>query len=167
MTKVSLKKISIKDIPDFVAMHQDLTMYRYDPETEKVTTEEIARKYVKNSDRGWKKGKTFIFFIYNDSGDFVGFVTLRSVIKNSHCKLGFAIANEHRSQGYATAAITEVLHFAKNKLGIKVMEAAIHRENIPSQRCLHKNGFDRVPLTQARNSFKEREDYLIMQKNLN
>lgn len=160
---VTISQISLKDIPQLVRMHHDPSMYTFDPDTEKVINEKIAKRYIQKAKKTWQKGTTFIFSIYNRTSEFVGFITLRGVIKNSYAKIGFAIAKEHRRKGYVTSAIRECIKYAKIKLRIKTIEASVHEGNIPSQKALIKNGFIDIDRKNSLGKFKKDKNYSIFQ----
>jgi len=160
---VVIKKISFKDIPQLVHMHYDPSMYTFDPDTEKVISEDIAKQYIQKAYKTWEDGTTFIFSIYNLEKEFVGFITLRDVIKHSYAKIGFAIAKDHRGKGLITAAIQKTIKYAKDVLGLKIIEASVHKDNIGSQKALVKNGFTKIDRNDCIGKFKNDNNYSIYQ----
>ncbi len=144
-------------------MHHDPTMYLFDPDTEKVINEEIARNYIQKAHKTWKEGMAYIFSIYNQENEFVGFITLRGVVKHSYAKIGFTISKEHRGKGYATAAIQKTLEYAKDILGLKIIEASVHKDNNPSNKVLIKNGFTGIDRKDSLGKFKNNGNYSILQ----
>ncbi|MBI2617323.1 GNAT family N-acetyltransferase [Candidatus Gottesmanbacteria bacterium] len=161
---VTISQISFKDIPQLVNMHHDPTMYTYDPDTEKVITEEIAGKYIRKAHKIWQEGTTYVFSIHNKENEFVGFITLRDVIKNSYAKIGFAIAKEQRKKGYVTAAIGELIKFATEILKLDIFEAYVAEENIASLKALSKNGFVTIDPENSVGKFKPRENFIVLQR---
>lgn len=160
---VTITQISFADIPLFMKMHLDPSIYIFDPDTEKVINEQIAREYIQKAHKTWKEGTTYIFSIYNQNNDFVGFITLRDVIKNSYAKIGFAIAKEYRGKGYVSTAIYKIINYAKERLGIKIIEASVHKDNIPSKKALIKNGFTEIDRGKCLGKFKSDSNYSILQ----
>jgi len=160
---VTIDKISFKNIPQLVKMHHDPSIYTFDPDTVKVINEEIARKYIQKAHKTWKEGTTYIFSVYNQNKEFVGFITLRNIVKNSHAKIGFAITKDHRRKGYVTAAIQKIIEYAKDVLELKVVEASVHKDNIRSQKALIKNGFLRIDRKNCIGKFKKDLNYEILQ----
>lgn len=158
---VTTSQISFQDIPQLVKMHLDPSIYTFDPDTEKVSDEEIAKNYIQKAHQTWQEGTTYIFSIYNQENEFVGFITLRDVIKDLFAKIGFAIAKEQRGKGYVTAVIKKTLEYAGDILGIKTIEASVHIDNIPSQKALLKNRFVKIDRQNCIGKFKNNNHYSI------
>jgi RimJ/RimL family protein N-acetyltransferase len=58
--------------------------------------------------------------------------------------IGYGVAPTRRKRGYATAAISEILIWAKAEHGVNAVSAETSVSNVPSQRVLEANGFARI-----------------------
>jgi [ribosomal protein S5]-alanine N-acetyltransferase len=84
--------------------------------------------------------QAFVFAVLADE-DFVGLV---SIHRQPLVSINFGIAVPFWNKGYATAAVSEAITFAKNELDARCIESTCLRENIGSKRVMQKNGFIKV-----------------------
>ena len=76
---------------------------------------------------------------------FVGIVSINNVTNpDASISIDFGIAVPFWNKGYATAAVREVICYARDKLNVKSVEDSCLRENIGSKRVMEKNGFRKV-----------------------
>lgn len=79
--------------------------------------------------------------------------------------IGYWVDHPRNGQGLATAAVGEILAYAFDELGLHRVEAATLVDNLPSQRVLEKNRFERIGL--ARRFLRiddEWRDFLLFQR---
>ncbi|MBV8214725.1 MAG: GNAT family N-acetyltransferase [Verrucomicrobia bacterium] len=84
--------------------------------------------------------EAFVYAILADE-DFVGLV---SIHRQPLISINFGIAVPFWNKGYATAAVSEAIVYAKNELDARCIESTSLRENIGSKRVMEKNGFKKV-----------------------
>jgi RimJ/RimL family protein N-acetyltransferase len=58
-------------------------------------------------------------------------------------EIGYGVARSRRRRGHATAAVAQMLSYARNDPGVTHVTAATAVANIASQRALERNGFVR------------------------
>ena len=92
-------------------------------------------------------GKTHPFAILDD-GAIAGTINVFHVVRESlqSCTIGYWIDGARNGRGLATGAVGEILAFAFEDLALHRVEAATLVDNVPSQRVLEKNGFERIGL---------------------
>jgi [ribosomal protein S5]-alanine N-acetyltransferase len=92
-------------------------------------------------------GETHPFAIV-DGDAIVGTISVFSIVRDGpeSCTIGYWVDRERNGRGLATAAVGDILPFAFGQLGLHRVEAATLVDNIPSQRVLEKNGFERIGL---------------------
>jgi [ribosomal protein S5]-alanine N-acetyltransferase len=71
--------------------------------------------------------------------------------------VGYWIDRARNGRGLATGAVGEILLYAFDALGLHRVEAATLVDNVPSQRVLEKNAFERIGL--ARNYLRINGDW--------
>ena len=79
--------------------------------------------------------------------------------------IGYWIDRRSNGRGLATAAVGEILAYAFNTLDLHRVEAATLVDNVPSQRVLEKNRFERIGV--ARNYIcidGEWRDFVLFQR---
>ena len=79
--------------------------------------------------------------------------------------LGYWVAERLGGRGLATTAIGEVVEIALDELGLHRLEAATLVDNLPSQRVLLKNDFQRIGLARGYLEIAgEWRDHLLFQR---
>jgi ribosomal-protein-alanine N-acetyltransferase len=63
--------------------------------------------------------------------------------------IGYWVDARRNGRGLATDAVAEIVAYAFGELGLHRVEAATLVDNVPSQRVLEKNGFDRIGLARG------------------
>ena len=79
--------------------------------------------------------------------------------------IGYWVDHERNGRGLATGAVGEILGYAFDELALHRVEAATLVENLPSQRVLEKNRFEKIGL--ARRFLRiddEWRDFLLFQR---
>lgn len=92
-------------------------------------------------------GETHPFAILDD-GAIAGTINVFHIVRESlqSCTIGYWIDGARNGRGLATGAVGEILVFAFEDLALHRVEAATLVDNVPSQRVLEKNGFERIGL---------------------
>jgi ribosomal-protein-alanine N-acetyltransferase len=77
-----------------------------------------------------------------------GTVALSNVVYGvlQSANVGYWVAERFNGRGLATRAVGELVEVAFGELGLHRLEAGTLVDNIPSQRVLEKNGFERIGL---------------------
>lgn len=63
--------------------------------------------------------------------------------------IGYWVDHPRNGRGLATAAVGEILSYAFDELALHRVEAATLVDNLPSQRVLEKNSFERIGLARS------------------
>ena len=63
--------------------------------------------------------------------------------------IGYWVDERANGRGLATCAVGEILEYAFGELGLHRVEAATLVDNVPSQRVLEKNSFERIGLARS------------------
>jgi ribosomal-protein-alanine N-acetyltransferase len=92
-------------------------------------------------------GETHPFAILDD-GAIAGTINVFHIVRESlqSCTIGYWIDGARNGRGLATGAVGEILVFAFEDLALHRVDAATLVDNVPSQRVLEKNGFERIGL---------------------
>jgi [ribosomal protein S5]-alanine N-acetyltransferase len=90
-------------------------------------------------------------FAILDDGEIAGTINLFGIVRNSlqSGTIGYWVDGMRNRRGLATGAVGEILVHAFDDLELHRVEAATLVDNLPSQRVLEKNAFERIGL--ARN----------------
>ena len=87
-------------------------------------------------------------FAILDGDAIAGTINLFNIVRESlqSGTIGYWIDQARNGRGLATGAVGEVLTYAFGDLDLHRVEAATLVGNVPSQRVLEKNGFERIGL---------------------
>jgi ribosomal-protein-alanine N-acetyltransferase len=90
-------------------------------------------------------------FAILDDGTVAGTINLFGIVQDGPESgvIGYWVDGSRNGRGLATAAVGEILEFAFGDLGLHRVEAATLVENVPSQRVLEKNEFERIGLARG------------------
>jgi ribosomal-protein-alanine N-acetyltransferase len=99
--------------------------------------------------RGWREARagtdySFLIFDHQQQGEpLVGGVTLSNVRRRAaqFANLGYWMGQHYAGRGLMTEAVTQVIDYAFETLGLHRIHAAFLPGNIASRRVLEKNGF--------------------------
>jgi ribosomal-protein-alanine N-acetyltransferase len=112
------------------------------------------------------EGETHPFAIL-DGDAIAGTINLFGIVRESLQSgvIGYWVDHARNGRGLATGAVGEMLRYAFEELDLHRVEAATLVDNVPSQRVLEKNRFERIGL--ARSYLRiddEWRDFLLFQR---
>ncbi|MGK4568721.1 GNAT family N-acetyltransferase [Flavobacterium sp. 3HN19-14] len=61
------------------------------------------------------------------------------------CEIGYELLPEYQGNGFMIEAVRKVIEYAHEKLGLKIIDAISHKENLASTGLLQKFGFTELP----------------------
>ncbi len=107
-------------------------------------TKATFRHRLRRNSRDWRNDQAYAFFLFRQDDDaLIGGMTLsglrRGVTQGG--SLGYWIGRPHARQGYMSEAVSCVLDFAFDSLGLHRVEAACLIHNDASRRLLTRSGF--------------------------
>ena len=87
-------------------------------------------------------------FAIVDGDEIAGTINLFHIVRESlqSGTIGYWVDGRRNGHGIATGAVGEILAYAFGELGLHRVEAATLVDNVPSQRVLEKNGFEKIGL---------------------
>jgi ribosomal-protein-alanine N-acetyltransferase len=87
-------------------------------------------------------------FAILDDGAMVGIINLSNIVRGAlHSgNVGYFVDRSRNGRGLATEAVGAIVALAFGEAGLHRVEAGTLVDNIPSQRVLEKNGFERIGL---------------------
>jgi [ribosomal protein S5]-alanine N-acetyltransferase len=90
-----------------------------------------------------KRTIKFVLFKKDEQIRIIGSVSLSNIIMGpfKSCFIGYRIDEQENDKGYATEAITEIIRFGFEELGLHRIEANIIPRNAASVRIAEKTGF--------------------------
>jgi RimJ/RimL family protein N-acetyltransferase len=129
--RVLIRRFRPKDAAAFAAYRSDPDVARYQSWDgySLMQTERFIHDMA-TADPGMP-GEWFQFAVADIAGDdLMGDVALRVLAEDAaRAELGFTFATEHQGQGYATEAVTAVIGYARERLGVSVVFAIADHRN--------------------------------------
>ncbi|MGH2618449.1 MAG: GNAT family N-acetyltransferase [Thermomicrobiales bacterium] len=108
-------------------------------------TEEYWLRQVAQNHDNFAAGRTVKFFLFprDEPGLVVGGLSLNNIVRGSahSCDLGYSLAADRQGQGLMTEAVTAVIRYAFEDLGLHRVKAAYLPANERSGRLLRRLGF--------------------------
>lgn len=124
---------------------------------------ELAVKFIRSSQRQWRKGTHYTFGII-PQGLYrpVGIISLTRVDQKHRCaEVGYWLGKAYWNQGLTCAALSLILKFAFKELKLYRVYALTFAPNKASQRVLEKNGFvQEGVMRQAVTRYGKRHDFI-------
>jgi len=103
-----------------------------------------AEAWIKQTLAEQDERKAFHFAITEADGHLVGVLGLEGISPDNRAMLGYWVATPVAGRVVATRSVTDVLRWAQQETGIRIVWAVVAESNIASQRVLEANGFRRV-----------------------
>lgn len=123
------------------------------------SNEEVTKYYGQEPLKNKEEAKGFVAFFaqsYRDkrgirwgielksTGEFIGSIGFNALsLKHKRAEIGYELHQDYWRKGYATEAITKVLEYGLNDLGLTRIGAVVFVENIASNQLLLSLGFEK------------------------
>lgn len=90
-------------------------------------------------------GQAHPLLIVDMRGEIVGRANLKAMAAaGGSAELGYRVAQAHAGQGLASLAVRELMRLARQRWGLRQLQAFVAVDNPASARVLLKNGFERA-----------------------
>ncbi len=156
-SRLTLRKMVPQDANDMYtyASRADVTEYLlWSPHPDVAYT----AKYLKYVQGEYKKGRFFDWaVVYTCEDKMIGTVGFTELDKENLCaEIGYVINPEYACRGIATEAVSAVIWYAFEKLGMERIEARYMIGNVASMRVMEKCGMKREGVLRSALLVKER-----------
>ena len=79
---------------------------------------------------------------YKENHEVIGHIQVNKYLKNHQVvEIGYSLSSKYFRQGLMTEALTKVVDFLLNEVGVRIIEANANGDNLPSINLLKKVGF--------------------------
>lgn len=157
--RLSVRRFAEDDLPAFLAYRNDPVVAQF--QSWEVTTEEQARDFLAamRDEEPGRPGGGFQFAVaLRDDNSLIGDIYLRLLDYDARQgELGYTLGRRHQGRGYAHEAVSAVLGYAFETLGLHRMTAVVDQENGPSIALLERLGMRREGM--SRQSFFNKGEY--------
>ena len=105
---------------------------------------EDARAYIEKMNRGIEHDE-WIFWgitIRENTQKIIGTICLWNLVKKEKkAEIGYVLHPDYQGNGYMQEAVEQVLNFGFETMGLNIIDANFHAENIKSLKLLNRNNF--------------------------
>ena len=138
--RIVMRRVSLDDIDDMYEYAKDATLTKYltwSPHPDKAYTFE----YVSYLQSRYKSGEFFDWAVtLRDGGKMIGTCGFtRFDFQHNSGEIGYVISSDYHGKGIATEAVSEVIRFGFERLGLNRIECKFMIENAASRRVMEKN----------------------------
>lgn len=132
-------------------------------------TREGTRKFIQLHLEQYRSDQSFFGWAIEKDGRFIGSIgTFHMDIENESCEIGYNIGSKYWNQGIATEALTKVLSFLLQSVGLHKVYASCHEENLASRRVMEKagmkyEGMAKEAIKDQDGSYKDAIFYYVLQ----
>lgn len=143
--RIRLRRLQDGDADDIHENVKDASVVRWTLRIPHPYPPGDALRFIRTSRYRWRQGSGYTFAILLEgTGRAIGIISLMDVDpEHLTAELGYWLGERYWGQGIATEAVSLVLRFAFDMLGLHRVEANAFTENCASCRVLEKNGFQR------------------------
>lgn len=105
-----------------------------------------TQAYITRMNKGISEDKYIYWAITErNSSQMIGTICLWNLVEaKRQAELGYELHHNFQKQGYMREAFAEVVSYAREDLGMKILEAYTQQGNIPSLKLLEHFGFEKV-----------------------
>ena len=162
--KVRLRAIEPEDLDTLYKIENDRTLWRIGP-TNVPYSRFALHQYIEDSTSDIYIDKQVRLMIDNEDGETVGIIDLMNFSpQHKRAEAGIVIMVPFRRQGYGTAALSELIVYAKEVLHLHQLYIVVSLENSESVRLFTAQGFCQTAvLTDWLFDGKEYQDAYLMQ----
>ncbi len=141
--RLVLRQPAASDVQDLFAIRADERVNRYLHRAPTTSTDD-ARDFIEKINRGIAQNES-LYWIVELAGKLAGSICLWSFSQNPFkAEVGFELHPDYQGKGLMQEALTAVLDFGFNNLGLETIEGFTHIRNAPSIKLLEKNGFQKM-----------------------
>lgn len=142
--RLLLRPLAMTDAPHFYEIYSDPEAMTFWSDQPVATVEEAAQMIRADLDMAARGVAAFWAIALNSSAEAIGKCTLMHYsAQNRRAEIGFILNRGHWRQGLMCEAVTAVIDFAFNELGLHRIEADTDDQNEASLSLLDKLGFQR------------------------
>lgn len=142
LKRIKLRMIDPKDADGIFAIRSNLDMIRYTRISQMKNMDE-AITYVKTRREGMKENKWIYMAITSmHTDDLMGTICIFNFSDDkTSADIGYELLPAYQGNGYVHEAVTALMQFAYETLGIHILTADIHEDNLPSINVVKRAGF--------------------------
>ena len=146
--RLILRQATVSDAPDLFAIRSDDRVNRYLDRAPATTVDEVQR-FIEKINKGIAENKN-LYWVAEQAGKLAGTICLWNFSSQPlKAEVGFELHPDYQGKGLMQEALTAVLDFGFNNLGLEAIEGYVHIQNAPSINLLVKNGFQKIDSLEA------------------
>ena len=146
--RLTLRQLLESDVQEIFSLRSDTIINKYLDRKPSETLED-ALHFIKNIKNN---GLLYWAIAQTSNGKLIGTICLFDVSDElNRCEIGYELLPDYQGQGIMAEATKEIIEFAVNILGIKIIEAFTHKDNQTSTKLLQKLKFEETEIIDETN----------------
>lgn len=138
--RLFIREASNEDVEVIFDLRSDKEINKF-VGTKRVESIDEAKDFINLCEKLYKN-KNRIFWLIEYEDLIIGSVVLHRIsLKDKYAEVGYKLKPVFYKKGIMTEALKEILRFGLDKLGLDIIEAYTHKDNIPSIALLKKCNF--------------------------
>lgn len=156
--RINLRKLKISDAKFIYQNTKDKEVTKYTFVIPPPFEFKKAEKFIKKTQREWKKKIAFEFGIeLRENKKLIGTIHLSEInYKNKDANIGFWLSKKYWGKGLAKEALNLILNFGFKKLKLKRIQARVLHKNIRARNLLKSSGFKLEERLRKKTFFKNK-----------
>ena len=146
--RLTLRQLLESDVEEIFLLRSDTTINKFLDRKPSETLED-ALNFIRNI-----KNNELLYWAITQThnGKLIGTICLFDFSDElNKCEIGYELLTDYQGQGIMAEATKEIIEFAVNTLGIKIIEAFTHKDNQASTNLLQKFNFEKTEIIDGAN----------------
>jgi len=160
---INLRGLVLEDLTFLYTIENDVSLWELS-QIQTPFSKDVLQKYLETAQNDFEKLKQLRLVITSKANEPLGFIDLFDFDSlNKHAGVSIVITEPHRRNGYGKDALTALMNYSFNNLGLQQLYSNVLEDNNASIRLFESLGFEKVGLKKKWRYFKGRykNEYLF------
>ena len=140
--RLTLRQLMESDVQEIFFLRSDKLINKFNNRI-KCKTLDDALDFIRNTNESIKNNE-LVYWAITETGkeNLIGIICIFSFSEvQNKCEIGFELLPEYQGQGIMNEAIIEIIEYTFQTIGLKRIDAFIHKENLNSIKFVQKYNF--------------------------
>ena len=160
---INLRGLALQDLAFLYTIENDESLWELS-QIQTPFSKDVLKKYLVTAQNDFKKMKQLRLVITSKDNNPLGFIDLFDFdLQNKHAGVSIVISEKYRGKGYGKEALSVLMDYSFNKLGLHQLYSNVLEDNSVSIRLFESVGFEKVGLKKKWRFYKGRykNEYLF------
>jgi len=143
---INLRGLVLEDLTFLYTIENDVSLWELS-QIQTPFSKDVLQKYLETAQNDFEKLKQLRLVITSKANEPLGFIDLFDFDSlNKHAGVSIVITKPHRGNGYGKDALTVLMNYSFNKLGLQQLYSNVLEDNSASIGLFESLGFEKVGL---------------------